>query len=153
VKTPTFVPSDVTVLLAIAWTREEQPASLKDIVARGDLLWRVSLTGPEIRRAVAKLIAAGHIEDRNCSFVLAGEALETWRMHQGRGHHQIWWHDTFERLLNPDPDYRPSGYLEDDPDWRYEPFDDETVRIAADLFRKEFWAEHEAAKAARSKRE
>jgi hypothetical protein len=148
-KDPVFVKSDVTLLLAIAWGSREAPASLKDIIKFGDYVWRTILSGPEIRRGIAKLLAMGYIEDRGQCFVLTGDALQAWQA--DLAHTDKYWdqtgghfpgHPSFERLLlKHDRSRKPHSVAEDDGVWRYEAFDDDLWRAAYEAHAEEVEAE------------
>jgi hypothetical protein len=72
---PVYVWSDAWVLAAIAVGGGLKGCGLKDIIAAGELINRAVLTADEIREALGKLIASGHVQRRaQDSFVIAGEA-------------------------------------------------------------------------------
>ena len=144
---PVFTVSDVWVLLAIAFASSSAGgAKLKDIIAAGDGVQRVILSGAELRRAFSKLIHSGHIAEEGGAFRLAGAALNLWRAHSDQRRSNRWWRDAFERLLKPDPNHRPSNPSDDDPLWPYDKITDEDVRVASEQYRREFWAAYKASR-------
>jgi len=72
---PVFVWSDAWVLAAVAVGGGLKGCGLKDIIAAGELINRAILTSDEIRNALGKLIASGHVQRRaRDTFVIGGDA-------------------------------------------------------------------------------
>src|SRR5438067_2398551 len=72
---PVFVWSDAWVLAAVAVGGGLKGCGLKDVIAAGELINRAILTSDEIRNALGKLIASGHIQRRaRDMFVIGGDA-------------------------------------------------------------------------------
>src|SRR4051812_22953708 len=72
---PVFVWSDAWVLAAVAVGGGLKGCGLKDIIAAGELINRAILNSDEMRNALGKLIAAGHVQRRaRDTFVIGGEA-------------------------------------------------------------------------------
>jgi hypothetical protein len=72
---PVFVWSDAWVLAAVAVGGGLKGCGLKDVIAAGELINRAILTSDEIRNALGKLIACGHIQRRaRDTFVIGGDA-------------------------------------------------------------------------------
>ncbi len=72
---PVFVWSDAWVLAAVAVGGGLKGCGLKDVIAAGELINRALLNSDEIRNALGKLIAAGHVQRRaRDTFVIGGDA-------------------------------------------------------------------------------
>jgi hypothetical protein len=72
---PAYVWSDAWVLAAVAVGGGLKGCGLKDVIAAGELINRALLNADEIRNALGKLIAAGHIQRRAQDvFIIGGEA-------------------------------------------------------------------------------
>lgn len=69
-----FTWTDAWVLAAVAVGGGLKGCQLKDVIAAGDLINRALLTGEELRCAIPKLAACGHVNDGAGFYVIAGEA-------------------------------------------------------------------------------
>jgi len=132
-KKPVFSGSDVWVLLSIAMREGGDGADLRDIISIGDYINHAILTGPEIRRGLAKLLFAGYLRENNGRFHIAGKAKLFWRRlrNSRKPVLRVW--DEWEIFLkvpsHPEPDSRT-----EEAQWPYPAISDEMVKQAYDEY-------------------
>ena len=132
---PKFTSSDAWLLLAVALAscRQDAPgkggATLKDVIAAGDVIQHAIFTPAELRRGFAKLIAAGHVQADGERFSLVGAASAEYE-HIKRSAMTLWKQlEAMEAFLSAarypagDPNY-------EDPDWPYPALSDEVIEAA-----------------------
>src|SRR4051812_23670878 len=71
-----FTWSDAWLLLAISFTSQSKPASLQDIIGAGDAINHAIFTDAELRRGLAKLIAAGYVGQQDQCYFVRGDAAD-----------------------------------------------------------------------------
>jgi len=128
-----FTESDVCLLVAIAGSRSwlRRGASLYDIIYTGDYLNRRPFSAPELRRGMAKLIAAGYAREDRGRFALtpAGRKVVAWRGSTASLQAAAVVYARLERELSAARDL-PNAPGFEDPDWPYPGISDEAVAQA-----------------------
>jgi hypothetical protein len=120
-----FVRSDALLLLAIAFARHGEGASLEDIIAVGDYIDHSIFSGLELRHGLSLLKRAGYINENEGQFLLAGAARDYWQPLKEARKSINTFLKGFYTFLGVDPQSSPT--LVDDPHWEYAHLDDESV--------------------------
>jgi len=132
---PPFTWSDSWLLLSIGAAGGRIGAPLKDIIAAGDLLNHAVFTGPELRRGLSKLVAAGYVVQVGDRFQAAGEALELLQQSNGVAIRSVW--ERCDRLLGLPPNSYTSDANVEDPNWSYAYASEEVVQAACREYQSE----------------
>jgi hypothetical protein len=130
---PAFCGSDAWLLCSIAIGGGRRGASLRDIVAAGDYINHAILTGPQIRRGLAKLITAGFIRETAGRFKVAGEASAFWKKLQQKRKPVLRQLDEWETFLGVSPPPEPDP-LREEAEWSYPAVSDAAVQQAFDEY-------------------
>jgi len=144
---PQFTWSDTWLLLAVAiGGGRSGGAELKDVIAAGDMINHAMLTAAELRRGFAKLVAAGHVEERADRFFLTGEAVVACEKALKRSG-LVKSMEYLERFLRVSESRQAEPGFED-PEWPYPSLTDERLGRANGQYRcafssqsKTHWAE------------
>jgi len=135
---PQFTWSDAWLLLSIALTAGQHPASLKDVIACGDGVNHAIFTPAELRRGLAKLTAQGHVTVRGGNFEVSPDVLRVVASEKERGAGRGDLQKRMERFLDAAP--YPAGHPHaDDPDWPFPQLTDSMISAAVREYHKEFW--------------
>ncbi|MBN2084703.1 MAG: hypothetical protein JW748_05720 [Anaerolineales bacterium] len=126
---PTFCGSDAWLLCAIVIGSGRHGASLRDILAAGDYINHAILSGPQIRRGLAKLTHAGFVREAAGRFLVSGKAKSFWkRLPQKRKPVLRYLYD-WEKFLAVPPPPEPDPHREE-AEWPYPAITEDMVKKA-----------------------
>ena len=137
---PVYVWSDAWVLAAVAVGGGLKGCGLKDIIAAGELINRALLNATEIRNALGKLIAAGHVARRaQDSFVIGGDARSAVEKLLKESTASFSVMQFFEDFLEVDP-YSVNDAQYDDSQFALSDLSDADVEAAARAYQEDLQA-------------
>ncbi len=132
-KPPRYCGSDAWLLCSIVMGGGRQGASLRDIIAAGDYINHAILTGPQIRRGLAKLTSAGFVREKAGKFLVAGKAKYYWSRMQQKRKPVLRCLEEWEEYLEVPPPPEPDPPL-GEAGWPYPAVSDEMVKQAYDEY-------------------
>ncbi len=120
-------------MMSVALGGGRQGATLRDIIATGDYINHAILTGPQIRRGLAKLVRAGFAQEKSGAFHLAGRAKSFHGRLQQKQKPVLRQLEEWESFLGVLPPPEPDPLLEET-EWLYPAITDEAVKQAYDEY-------------------